>query len=155
MNEKDSSHMKYVALLWIISFTIIPLTYAKDIYKWVDEDGKVHFGDRKPETQKVEKLNIDVINSVASVTYESATIDIGRKVIIYTTPWCGYCKKAKQYFTKNNIRYTEVNIEKSKTAKAKFEKLGGKGVPLILVGNKKMSGFSEASFKRFYSQTEK
>ena len=24
--------MKYVALLWIISFTIIPLSYAKDIY---------------------------------------------------------------------------------------------------------------------------
>ncbi|PKG80648.1 glutaredoxin family protein [Colwellia sp. 75C3] len=145
--------MKHVTLLLIIIFTLIPLTQAKEIYKWVDENGKVHFGDKKPEALDVEAIDINVINSIKRVSYESSNINIGRQVIIYTTNWCGYCKKAKQYFKENAIRYTEMNIEKSKTAKLQYDKLGGKGVPVILLGDKRMSGFSEAGFERFYSRT--
>ena len=147
--------MKYVTLLLIMLFTMISLTQAKEIYKWVDESGKVHFGDRKPETLKVEKIDINIINSVTRVTYKNSTINIGKKVIIYTTNWCGYCKKAKKYFKEKGISYTEMDIERSKKAKIQFEKLGGKGVPVILVGNKSMSGFSEAGFERLYSLTNK
>jgi glutaredoxin len=146
-------HMKHVTLLLIIIFTLIPLTQAKEIYKWVDENGKVHFGDKKPETLAVESLDINIINTVKSVSYENSSINIGRRVIIYTTNWCGYCKKAKQYFKEKGIRYTEMNIEKSTQAKMQYDKLGGKGVPIILVGDKRMSGFSEAGFDRFYNRT--
>jgi len=129
-----------------------PLTQAKNIYKWIDENGKVHFGDRKPEALvEVEEINIKVINSVESVSYETSVIDIGKKVIIYTTSWCGYCKRAKKHFKDKGLRYTEMNIEKSRIAKMQFDKLGGKGVPVILVGDKRMSGFSEAGFERIYS----
>jgi len=132
------------------------LIQAKEIYKWVDENGKVHFGDRKPEALvKVQEIDIKVINSIESVSYDNSAIDIGKKVIIYTTSWCGYCEKAKKYFKNKGIRYTEMNIEKSRIAKMQFEKLGGKGVPVILVGDKRMSGFSQAGFERIYSLTSK
>lgn len=122
--------MKYIKLLIITLFIIFTSSHAQEIYKWVDENGKVHFGDRKPDTQdKVEALNIKLINSVETVTYQPSSIDVGKKVVIYTTSWCGYCKKAKM----------------------EFDKLGGKGVPVILVGKKRMSGFSEAGFERIYA----
>lgn len=144
--------MKYIKLLIITLFIIFTSSHAQEIYKWVDENGKVHFGDRKPDTQdKVEALNIKLINSVETVTYQPSSIDVGKKVVIYTTSWCGYCKKAKKYFGSKRIRYTEKNIEKSKIAKMEFDKLGGKGVPVILVGKKRMSGFSEAGFERIYA----
>ncbi|RHW76126.1 glutaredoxin family protein [Colwellia sp. RSH04] len=144
--------MKYIKLLIITLFIIFTSSHAQEIYKWVDENGKVHFGDRKPDTQnEVEALNIKLINSVETVTYQPSSIDVGKKVVIYTTSWCGYCKKAKKYFGSKRIRYTEKNIEKSKIAKMEFDKLGGKGVPVILVGKKRMSGFSEAGFERIYS----
>lgn len=33
-----------------------------------------------------------------------------KEVTIYTTPTCGYCKMAKEYFTANNVHYTEYNV---------------------------------------------
>lgn len=144
------SHMKHTSLLLIILFTAILPSHAEQVYKWVDEHGKVHFGDKKPKEQEVEAIDIKIINSIESVTYEDSTIDTGDKVIIYTASWCGYCKKAKKYFKNKGISYTEMDIEKSRIAKMQFKNLGGKGVPMILVGKKKMSGFNEADFARIY-----
>lgn len=31
-------------------------------------------------------------------------------VTIYTTPNCGYCKIAKDYFKSNNIKFTEYDV---------------------------------------------
>jgi len=141
-----------ISLLIIFMLFINPLAQTQEIYKWVDKQGKVHFGDRKPDSQQnIEELNIKLVNSVETVSYQPSSIDIGKKVVIYTTSWCGYCKKAKKYFTDKRIRYTEKNIEKSKIAKMEFKKLGGKGVPMILVGKKKMSGFNQAGFERIYA----
>lgn len=73
---------------------------------------------------------------------------------MYSTVWCGFCKKAKAYFKQKGISFSERDIEKSTKAKQEYQKLGGGGVPLILVGNKagtkKLSGFSIARFKTAY-----
>jgi glutaredoxin len=144
--------MRYTALLVIILVTTISMAQAEEIYKWVDSTGKIHFGDTKPETLKAETIDINIINSIKSVKYESSHINIGKKVIIYTTSRCGYCKKAKRHFKEKGIRYKEMNIENSKNAKRQFEKMKGTGVPIILVGNKRMNGFSKAGFDRLYSR---
>lgn len=67
-------------------------------------------------------------------------------VVMYATSWCPYCAKARAYFGRKGIAYTEYDVEKSPTANAEFKRLGGRGVPLILVGREKMSGFSEQGF---------
>jgi glutaredoxin-like YruB-family protein len=69
-------------------------------------------------------------------------------VVIYTTSHCPYCAKAKQYLTQKGIRYQEVDIEQSQTGKDAYRKLGGNGVPLIMVGNTKVDGFDEAQLDR-------
>ena len=35
---------------WIILLLLLPGIAAAGVYKWTDENGKVHFGDRPPET---------------------------------------------------------------------------------------------------------
>jgi glutaredoxin len=37
-------------------------------------------------------------------------------VILYCTPWCGACRKARAYLEENNIDYAEVNISKDRAA---------------------------------------
>lgn len=64
-------------------------------------------------------------------------------VVMYATSWCPYCAKARAYFKRTGTAYTEYDIEKSASARAEFKRLGGRGVPLILVGKETMSGFSE------------
>jgi len=72
------------------------------------------------------------------------------RVVMYSTSWCGYCRKARKYFKANDIKYIEHDIERSLVAKRDYDRLGGNGVPLIVVGKNKMSGFSSKRFDRLY-----
>jgi len=69
-------------------------------------------------------------------------------VIIYTTSTCKYCTKAKRYFDKKNVRYTEQNISLSASAQADFQKNGGRGVPLIIINGNKIQGFNKAAIQQ-------
>lgn len=73
-----------------------------------------------------------------------------RQVTMYGTSWCGYCAKARQYFISNDISFVEYDIEKNAQAKKKYDSLGGKGTPLIVVDEKNMTGFSELKFTELY-----
>jgi glutaredoxin len=76
-------------------------------------------------------------------------------VVMYATAWCPYCAKARAYFKRTNTAYVEHDIEKSADAHAEFKRLGGRGVPLILVGNEKLRGFNELAFESAYARAER
>lgn len=63
------------------------------------------------------------------------------KVILYATSWCGYCEKARELLTENNIEYFEYDVEKSKEGREQFKRLGGKGVPVLLINGEVLRGF--------------
>jgi glutaredoxin-like YruB-family protein len=65
------------------------------------------------------------------------------EIVIYSTSWCPACKHAKQYFTSRNIPFRELDVEKSPEARAEFQRLGGQGVPLIMIKGEKVSGFDQ------------
>lgn len=75
-------------------------------------------------------------------------------VVMYSTSWCGYCRQARRYFKSKGIKYVERDIERSRLAKRAYDRLGGNGVPLIVVGENKMSGFSARKFDRLYRMLE-
>ena len=75
-------------------------------------------------------------------------------VVMYSTAWCGYCRQARRYFKSKGIQYVERDIERSRLAKRAYDRLGGNGVPLIVVGENKMSGFSVRQFDRLYRLLE-
>ena len=67
-----------------------------------------------------------------------------KEVTIYTTPTCGYCKMAKEFFTTNNVKYTEYNVGTNlEKRKEMIEKSGQMGVPVILVGDEMTVGFDK------------
>lgn len=121
-----------------------------EIYRWVDESGNIHFSDRPSRAHSSEEVKLQ-INTYEGVTYDTSSIDLGnKKVVMYSASWCGVCKKAKRYFAEKSIKYTEYDVEKSGEGKSSFRKLGGKGVPVILVGNRRMNGFSIDGFEKLY-----
>lgn len=70
------------------------------------------------------------------------------EVRFYATDWCGYCKMARAFFAANGIRYTEYDIEKSSEALKEHGKLGGNGVPLIVVGDDVIKGWNEGELRQ-------
>ncbi|WP_426369037.1 DUF4124 domain-containing protein [Pseudocolwellia sp. HL-MZ7] len=146
--------MKWITYLGIfIVLAVLSEPATSEIYKWVDENGKVHFSDKPPATDNVETLDeqelADRTSSYTNVSIDSA-VNLSSELVIYTTTSCRFCEKAKRYFDENQIAYLEKNIDKSKVYKREFEQRGGKGVPTILWKDKVMRGFSVTGFEKTY-----
>ncbi len=150
---------------YICLILLIPLVVLSQIYYWEDENGVKHYSSTPPskkdtvhdyqeyqitpsEQQKQEKKVLNQENSKKETERVAVREKGFPKIIMYSTSWCGYCKKAKKFFEENGIAYTEYDVEKSAEKMAEFKRLGGTGVPFIIVGNKRMRGFSEDNMKK-------
>jgi glutaredoxin-like YruB-family protein len=59
-----------------------------------------------------------------------------KKVQIFTTPVCKYCKLAKEYFAANNVPYEEYDVSTDiERRNEMIEKSGQMGVPVIIIGD--------------------
>ena len=56
-------------------------------------------------------------------------------VTMYSTTWCGYCRRLKGQMDREGIAYTEINIEHDPESAAFVEKANGgnQTVPTVLV----------------------
>ena len=132
-----------------------------DMYKWTDENGKVHYSDSPPPGKKAKKLDLK-INSISGPPVISAfpskaaspttTAAVATKVKMYTTTWCGYCKRAKAFLQTRGTPFQEIDVETSEQGQAEFRSIGGNGVPVILVGQQRMDGYSQESLAAMLKQ---
>jgi len=55
-------------------------------------------------------------------------------ITMYSTTWCGYCRRLKTQLDREGISYTEVNIEEDAESAALVEKVNGgnQTVPTVL-----------------------
>ncbi|HLP43828.1 MAG TPA: glutaredoxin domain-containing protein [Candidatus Nanoarchaeia archaeon] len=59
-----------------------------------------------------------------------------KKVQIFSTPVCKYCKLAKDYFAANNVPYEEFNVAADAARRQEMiDKSGQLGVPVIIIGD--------------------
>ncbi|MDH3637473.1 MAG: DUF4124 domain-containing protein [Gammaproteobacteria bacterium] len=124
---------------------------SAEVFRWVDADGRVHFGDQPPAVSEAGRVELR-INTYESPSISENDLATGaREIVMYSAAWCAVCKKTKRYFEKNGILFVEYDIETSEQGKRDYRKLGGRGVPIILVGDKRLNGFSAAAFEKIYN----
>lgn len=71
------------------------------------------------------------------------------RVIIFTTPTCGFCRAAKQYFIQKRIKFKEIDVSKdAQAAKDMLRRTGQMGVPVILINNRPVVGFDKSKINR-------
>ena len=67
-----------------------------------------------------------------------------KKVVIYSTRICPYCVRAKNFFDKKNITYTEIMIDQDPSLIAEMvEKSGRQSVPQIFIDDYHVGGFDD------------
>jgi glutaredoxin-like YruB-family protein len=67
-----------------------------------------------------------------------------KKVTVYSTPTCPYCKRAKDYLTQKGIPFTDYNVgEDKEKAKEMIQKSKQMGVPVIAVDDEIIVGFNQ------------
>ena len=76
-----------------------------------------------------------------------------KKVTVYSTPTCPYCKRAKEYLSQKGIPYTDINVAADRDkAKEMIQKSGQMGVPVIIVDDEIVVGFNQAKLDELLSK---
>ena len=66
------------------------------------------------------------------------------RIRIYTTPWCGYCVRAKALLDELGLEYDEVDLDDDPAFRATLHDLtGGWTVPQILIDDRPIGGYTE------------
>lgn len=64
-----------------------------------------------------------------------------KKVTVYTTDFCPYCKRAKDLLTRKNIPFQEVDLTHDDEKRKELErKTGFMTVPMIFIGDEFVGG---------------
>ncbi|QEM69830.1 DUF4124 domain-containing protein [Geobacter sp. FeAm09] len=158
----------------VLALVILSLGFSlagAEMYKWVDENGVVTFKDTPPPASK-KRRKVKVYNDsdfapapLAQPQPQPAPRGTTKKIVapaeparkegfsgmveLYVTDWCGYCKKAQAYLKGRGIPYVAYDIEKDGAAHKRYKELGGRGVPLIIIGSNRMNGFSQESLEYY------
>lgn len=143
-------------LVLLLALAVAATAAAQTIYRWTDANGKVHYTSEPRPNAKASAIRSRVSSYSAPAKVEPApgapAAQATQTVVMYATTWCPYCAKARDYFARSGIAYVEHDIETSAAAHAEFKRLGGRGVPLILVGREQMNGFSEQGFENLLAR---
>ena len=80
------------------------------------------------------------------------------KIVLYSTSWCPHCKRAKEYFTRNNIPFINKDVEiDDRAMKELTEKYKSQGVPVVVIGDDKviLKGFDEGRVEKAIKELQK
>ena len=70
-------------------------------------------------------------------------------MLVFTTPTCSWCKKAKAYFRENGVRFKEIDVSRdARAASDLVRKTGQMGVPVIEIDGRPIVGFDQAKIDR-------
>ena len=68
-----------------------------------------------------------------------------KRVIIFTTPTCPHCNRAKRYLRERGVRFRDVDVSRDQAAaRDMVRRSGQQGVPVLDIGGKIVVGFDRA-----------
>jgi glutaredoxin len=73
--------------------------------------------------------------------YSTYFPDASTRVVVYGTSTCPFCAKARAHLAKQQVAFADFNVDKSAAANQQFKALKGAAVPVILIGDRLITGF--------------
>ena len=122
------------------------------VYKWTDADGKVHFSDTPPPPTITKNITEKRVASgsldASQLPYATQLAMKSNPVTLYTAPECGApCDDGRSLLGDRGIPYTERNAQASQAdADALKKVIGALQVPVLLVGNDALKGYSASAW---------
>jgi glutaredoxin len=134
--------MKRVFL--VMSLLILANVQAGELYRSIDKDGKVHYGDSPlMGTEDVEELKLGKEPPPdESIPYEAQIAKQNFPVTLYTYSSCGSaCQQARDLLNKRGIPFTEKSLVTQEDVDAFRKESGDSQVPAITIGKTWVRGF--------------
>ncbi len=75
------------------------------------------------------------------------------KAIIYTTPWCQFCKHVEAYLDEKKIPYEKIDVQADQDkAKEMIDKSGQMGVPVTEIKGEIIVGWDKPKFEAILAE---
>lgn len=66
------------------------------------------------------------------------------RVLMFSTPSCSFCVKAKRYFRQKGVRFRDIDVSRDQAAARDMQRRSGQmGVPVIDIGGHIIVGFDK------------
>jgi glutaredoxin len=138
-------------------------------YQFIDARGRVAFVERLSDVpdswrDKVGFVEMDspppLSPAMASRTRDARYAASGRRpaprvagrmpqtIVLYSADWCGWCKKAKRHLDGMGVNYEIRDIDIPANLNDLVAKTGQKGIPVLDVGGRMVTGFSPDEYER-------
>ena len=67
----------------------------------------------------------------------------GKRVVVFTTSTCPYCAQTRALLAQERVDYIDFVVDRSPAADRLFQKMEEPGVPVLIVGDRKIVGFRQ------------
>ena len=130
---------------------LLPVLAQAQMYRWVDDSGKVHYSDQVPASgaKNVQKQSLSVgQSSSAGLPYALQQAVKNFPVALYTSEACkDTCAQARELLNQRGVPYSETTVA-DEVDIAQLKKLsGGSVVPVMTVGREVYKGFESGIYK--------
>lgn len=72
-----------------------------------------------------------------------------QRVVVYTAPWCGWCRKTLAYLDRKGVAYSNRDIEASAVYREELRrKTGSVSIPVLEVGDEIVRGYDPSAYER-------
>jgi glutaredoxin len=135
-------------LVLTLLLTLVGAAQAGQLYRWTDEQGRVHYTDQPPpktaRSAEVKKLGDKPTDPNLPYALQMAIKNY--PVTLYNADCGEVCSKASALLSKRGVPYAERNAREEQVAEA-LEKLTGKReVPVLVVGKDVVRGFQDVTW---------
>jgi len=141
-------------------------------YKVVEANGTVRFVSNLAEVPAAQRPKAERIDSqpiggggdakrrapsrraaqqlAAAKSAEPAAFSGGdHEVVVYTTSWCGWCKKTRAWLDEQGVDYENRDVEANAAwAEEMHDLTGSGGVPVIVIDGEVIKGFNQAQMEK-------
>ena len=136
--------------LLVLALALAASAASAQIYRWTDEQGKIHVTDTPPPARAT---NVRTLRPpaapIGSGDNEPYALQLARKsapVTLYSTPGCEPCAAARKLLNARGVPFKEVSVIDDTQVEELKTAVGGNAVPSLVVGATVQQGFEERTY---------
>jgi len=130
---------------------LLPVLAQAQMYRWVDDKGKVHYSDQAPLSgaKNVQKQSLSAgQGSSLPLPYALQQVVGDFPVTLYTSEACKEtCVQARELLNQRGVPYSEVTVTDEADLAQLKQLSGGNVVPVMTVGREVYKGFESGAYK--------
>ena len=141
--------MVFVRCAILVVLAVASSAAAAQIYRWTDENGKVHIGDTPPPpgAKNVQKRQTPGAQPQTSEPGVPQELRGKSPVTLFSTPACGEsCSAARQLLNMRGVPFREVSVVDEKSMEELMKMVGADAVPSVVVGSAVQQGFRVSAY---------